>query len=236
MPKISTIQIKNSEVLNSVPTLETGELGVNLADLVVFVGSLEVAVPLLGKDYLISSTRYETTTTNIDVPDLAYFLEVIGAGGGGGGGSAYRSASAAATFGGGGGQGGLGGKFLFTVQEMGLNPGDKNALKVIIGQGGTGATAATSTVSTNGNTGYDGGSSYLKSNDDTVIYIEFPGGQGGEAGQASTINNYQPKRFMDRLEGLGGKSTAPVSSLNTGTSNFTDGFIIQDIYDGTNSE
>jgi hypothetical protein len=220
MPKNAVIKIQNTDIPDRIPaSLNRGELAVNLADLVLYVGNtVETAIPLLGKDYLISSTRYGVTTTGITAPEKAEFLELIGCGGGGGGGGGCKIGTGQG-LGGCGGQGGRGGKLFYSLKELGITAG-VTVLKVQIGSGGTGGAGFTlgGTLVQAGNDGQNGESTYLKSNDDSIIYVEFPGGQGGVGGPNGTdvsANNHT-LNFQNKLEGVGGPVFVAAGSFRSG--------------------
>lgn len=207
MPREEIIQIKYGLTAGTRPSsLLRGELAVNLADLVAFVGNdLGAAVPLLGKDYLLSSASYYTDTSGITVPPLAEFVEIIGCGGGGGGGAGTRTAGIA--FGGPGGQGGVGGRVFFPLDELGITAG--SVLKITIGTGGVGGLGNTATGNQAGRAGSNGSSTFLQSNDGSITYMEFPGGKGGFATSTTSIgaeigDYWSTPRFGKLIQGDGG--------------------------------
>lgn len=204
MPREEIIQIKYGLTAGTKPSsLLRGEMAVNLADLLAFVGNdLGTAVPLLGKDYLLASTSYDTDTSGITVPELAEFVEIVGCGGGGGGGAGARS-DAGSAMGGPGGHGGLGGRVFFPLDELGLTSG--SVLKVLIGAGGIGGTGTFSSGTQTGRAGSNGSSTFLKSNDESITYMEFPGGEGGYAtavnAAPTTTDYWTTTRFGKLIQG-----------------------------------
>jgi len=195
---MSDIQFYNSIVAGTTSALSTGELAVNIADRSLMIGnSAGTAVRLNAFKYFLS-TRYDTTTSDIPVPAGAKFLEIIGCGGGGGGGGgstvrqANMTASIVQTFGGGGGNGGQGGRFIFSISELGMTAG-VSTVQVNIGAGGGGGVPATAAnTNNNGNAGSDGNSTWVQRQGDgiTQAFVIFPGGIGGLAGirGTSTLN------------------------------------------------
>lgn len=224
MPREEIIQIKYGLTAGTKPSsLLRGELAVNLADLLAFVGNdLGAAVPLLGKDYLLASASYDTDTSGITVPQLAEFVEIVGCGGGGGGGGGSRS-NAGSGVGGAGGGGAQGGSVFFPLDELGITAG--SVLRVVIGTGGVGG-AGTFTSGTQPTTaGNNGSSTFLQSNNGSITYMEFPGGRGAPVvannGTVTTTDYGFVPRFRKLIQGDGGISNIPTSTSPSPVGNGT---------------
>lgn len=189
---MSDIQFYNTTVAGTTSALSTGELAVNIADRSLMIGNSAGTAVRLNAFKWISSTRYDTTTSNISVPAGALFLEIIGCGGGGGGGGGASARSTALgsninCSGGGGGGGGQGGRVIFPLSELGLTAG-VSTIQVNIGAGGT-AGGGSNSAAGDGGEGQWGNSTWVQKTGDSVekAFVLFPGGFGGAAGARSSV-------------------------------------------------
>lgn len=188
---MSDIQFYNSIVAGTTSALSTGELALNIADRSLMIGNSAGTAVRLNAFKYITSTRYDTTTSNITIPTGARFLEIIGCGGGGGGGGGSSTRSTGVVTnpnsgGGGGGGGGQGGRFMFYLAELGITAG-VSTLQVNIGAGGAGS-GAQGSAANDGGVGSDGSQTWVQKTGEgiTQAFVIFPGGIGGVAGDRTT--------------------------------------------------